>query len=76
VDISRLFENLSYKDIPLTLYARIKNVMDKESVFIAWDHNGTNVKYLPCAFKGVYVLDVSNLFEDLLYDDTSTKFHG
>ncbi len=42
-----------YMDISLTLYVRIKNVMDSESVFIAWDHNGTNVKYLPCAFEGV-----------------------
>ncbi len=61
-----------YKDIPLTLYVIPNNVMDKERVFIAWDHNGTNVNYLPCAFKGVYVLDVSNLPEDLLYDDTPT----
>jgi hypothetical protein len=37
--------------------------MDRESVFIAWDHNGTNVKYLPLTFEGVYVLDVSNLFQ-------------
>jgi hypothetical protein len=44
-------------------------------VFIAWDHNGINVKYLPCAFEGIYVLDVSNLLEDLLYDDAPTKFH-
>jgi hypothetical protein len=38
-------------------------------VFIAWDHNGANIKYLPCMFEGVYVLDVSNLHEDLLYED-------
>ncbi len=75
MDISWLLEDLLYKDIPLTLYVKTKNVMDKESTFIAWDHNGTNVKYLPCVFKGVYVLDVSNLLEDLLYDDTPTKFH-
>jgi type VI protein secretion system component Hcp len=59
----------------LTLYVRIENVMDKESVFIAWDHNGTNVKYLAYTLKGVYVLDVSNLPEDLLYKDIPTKFH-
>jgi hypothetical protein len=49
--------------------------MDRESVFIAWNHNGTNVKYLPCTFEGVYVLDVSNLFDDLLDKDILTKFH-
>jgi hypothetical protein len=32
--------------------------MDRESVFIAWDHNGINVKCFSCAFEGVYVLDV------------------
>jgi hypothetical protein len=46
--------------------------MDKENVFKTWDHNGTNVKYLPWAFKGVYVLDVSNLFEGLLYENIPT----
>ncbi len=35
MDIFRLLEDLLYKDIPLTLYVRIMNVMDKESVFIA-----------------------------------------
>jgi hypothetical protein len=64
-----------YKDIPLTLYVKIENVMDRENVFIACDHNGTNVKYLPCAFEGVYVLDVSNLYEDLLYENISIEFH-
>ncbi len=60
VDIFLLFEHLLYKDIPLTLYVKTKNVTDMESVFITWDHNGTSVKYLPCVFKRVYVLDVSN----------------
>ncbi len=50
--------------------------MDKESVFIAWDHNGIIINYLPCMFDGVYVLDVSNLLaEVLLYEDILTKFH-
>jgi hypothetical protein len=44
-------------------------------VFIAWGHNGTNVKYLPCKLEGIYVLDVSNLPKDLLYKDIPTKFH-
>jgi hypothetical protein len=72
VDIFWLLEDLLYKDIPLTLYVKVENVMDKESVFIAWDHNGTNVKYFPCAFKEVYLLDVSNLPTDLLYKDIPT----
>ncbi len=40
--------------------------MDKENVFKTWDHDGTSVKYLPCAFKGVYVLVVSNLPKDFV----------
>jgi hypothetical protein len=75
VDIFWLPEDLLYKDLTLTLYVRTENVMDKESVFKVWDHNGTNVKYFPWAFEGVYVLDVSNLLEDLLYKDIPTKFH-
>ncbi len=31
-------------------------------------------KYLPCAFEGVYVMDVSDLLEDL-YEDIPTEFH-
>jgi hypothetical protein len=57
------------------MYVKIENVMDRENVFIAWDHNGTSFKYLPCAFKGVYVLDVSNFPKDLLYKTIPTKFH-
>jgi len=75
VDNFRLLDDLLYKDIPLTLHVRTNNVMDKESVFIARDHNSTSVKYLPCALEGVYVLDVSNLHKDLLYEDILTKFH-
>ncbi len=67
MDISWSSKDLLYKDTPLMLHVRIDNVMDKESVFIARDHNSTNVKYLSCAFEGVYVLDVSNLPKDLLY---------
>jgi len=33
-----------------------------------------NVKYLPCVFEGVYVLDISNLPKDLLYEDIPMKF--
>jgi hypothetical protein len=38
-------------------------------VLIAWDHNGMDVKYLPCAFESIYVLDVTNLLEDLIHED-------
>jgi len=34
VDISQLPKDLLYKDKPLTLYVRLENVMDMESVFI------------------------------------------
>jgi hypothetical protein len=61
-----------YKDIPLTLYVRIEDEVDRDSVFIAYDHNGINVKYLPCAFKGVHVSNVSNLTEDLLHKNIPT----
>jgi hypothetical protein len=75
VDISQLPKDLLYKDIPLTLYVKTKNVITRESVSIVCDHNGTNVKYLPCAFERVYVLNVSNLHEDLLYKDIPIEFH-
>jgi hypothetical protein len=64
VDIFQLSKDLLYKDIPLTLYVKIEHVIEKESVFITWDQNGTSVKYLPCAFEGVYVLNGSNLLKD------------
>ncbi len=35
MDIYLLPKDLLYKDIPMTLYDRIENVMDKENVFIA-----------------------------------------
>ncbi len=59
----------------MTLYDRIENVMDRENVFIAQEHNGINVKYLPYVFEGIYVLDVSNLLKDLLYENNLTLFH-
>jgi len=75
VDISQLPKDLLYKDIPLTLYVKTKNVIARENVSIVYDHNGANVKYLPCAFERVYVLNVSNLHEDLLYEDIPIEFH-
>jgi len=78
-----IIEGLIVKDIPLTLYAKTENVINRNSVFIVWDHNGINVKYLPCAFKRVYyVLDVSNFLEDFSNTKTSQWsfmfgcFHG
>ncbi len=74
VNISQLPKDLLCMDLPLTLYVQTKNVMDKESVFIAQDHNGTSVKYLPCAFKGVYVLASATLPKDFLYEDILIEF--
>jgi len=69
-DISKLLANLLSKNIPLKLYVKTKNVIEnvivKESVFIIWDHNSMNVIYLPCAFEGEYILNVSNLLENFL----------
>ncbi len=75
VDIFKLLDDLLYKDIPLTLYVKTKNVMDREHVFIAWNHNGMNVRYLPCTFEKVYVLDVSNFPKDFLYKDIPMELH-
>jgi len=75
VNIFQLPKHLLYKDIQLTLCVKIENVMDMDNVFIAWDHNGISVKYLPCVFKRVYILNVSIFFEDLLSKDIPTKFH-
>lgn len=33
-----------------------------------------NIKYLPRVFEGIYVLEVSNLLEDLLYKDIPPSF--
>ncbi len=68
-------EDLLYKNIPLTLYVRTDNIMDKKCVFIAWDHNGMIIKYFSCVFEKVHVLNVSNLLEDLLYEDIPMELH-
>ncbi len=34
-----------------------------------------DVKYLPCAFEGVYALDVVNMLEYLLYKDIPKELH-
>jgi hypothetical protein len=44
-------------------------------MFIAWDYKGANVKYLPCLFEGIYVLDVINMLKDLLYKDIPKELH-
>ncbi len=75
MDMSWLSEDLLYKNIPLTLYVKTDNIMDMKCVFIAWDHNGMIIKYLTCAFEKVYVLNVSNLLEDLLYEDIPMELH-
>jgi hypothetical protein len=38
-------------------------------------HNGVDVKYLPCVFDGIYVLDVMNMPKDLLYNDIPRELH-
>jgi hypothetical protein len=53
VGILKLLENLLYKEILITFDVSTKCVMDGEWVFIAWGHNGVNVKCLPCVFEGV-----------------------
>jgi hypothetical protein len=75
VDIAQLSDDLLYKDIPMTFYVNNEHVMDGEQCFIAWDHNGVDVKYLPCAFDGVYVLDLKNMPKDLLYKDILEELH-
>jgi hypothetical protein len=55
--------------------AKVVTIMDRKCVFIAWDHNGMIIKYLPCVFEKVHVLNVSNLFKDLLYEDILMEFH-
>jgi hypothetical protein len=59
VDIAQLLKDLLYKDIPISFYISNEHVMDR-------DHNGVNVKYFPCMFESIYVLDVTNMLEDLL----------
>ncbi len=44
-------------------------------MFIAWDYKGANVKYLPCLFEGLYVLDVINMSKYLLYKDIPGELH-
>jgi hypothetical protein len=75
MDIAQLSEDLLYKEIPMAFYVNIKHVMDKEQMFITWDHNGVNVKYLSFTFEGVYVLDVTNMLEDLLDEDILGELH-
>jgi len=59
----------------MTFHVNTKCVMDGEWVFIAWDHNGVNVKCLPCTFEGVYDLDVTNVFKDFSYKDIPKEIH-
>jgi hypothetical protein len=75
VDIAQLSDDLLYKDILMTFYVNNEHVVDGEQGFIAWDHNGVDVKYLPCAFDGLYVLDLKNMHEDLLYKYIPEELH-
>jgi hypothetical protein len=73
--IVKLSEDLLFKEIPMAFYVNIKHVMDREQVFITWDHNGVNVKYLSFMFEGAYVLDVTNMLEGLLDEDILGELH-
>jgi hypothetical protein len=75
VDITQLSDDLLHKNIPMTFYVNNEHVVDSEQRFIAWDHNGVNVKDLPCVFDGVYVLDLTNIPKDLLYKDIPKELH-
>jgi hypothetical protein len=59
----------------MTFYVNSEGVMDGEQTYIVWDHNGVDVKYLPCVFDGIYVLDVTNMLKDLLYNDIPRELH-
>jgi hypothetical protein len=74
VDIIWLSEYLLYKDISMTVHVNNEGVMDKEHL-IVWNYNGVDVKYLPCVFDDVHVLDVMNMPKDLLYNDIFREFH-
>jgi hypothetical protein len=54
-----VLEGLVYKDIPITFYISNEHVVDG-------DDNGVNVKYFPCMFESIYVLNVTNMPKDLL----------
>lgn len=75
VDIVQLLDDLLYKDISMTFYVNNEHVVDGEQRFIGWDHNGVNVKDLPCVFDGVYVLDLTNIPKDLLYKNILEELH-
>jgi hypothetical protein len=75
VDIAPLLDDLLYRDITMTFYINNEHVVDGEQRFIAWDHNGVYDKYLPCVFDVVYVLDLTNMPEDLLYKDILEELH-
>jgi hypothetical protein len=49
--------------------------VEGEQMFIAWDYEGANVKYLLCSFEGIYALDVINKLKYLLYRDIPRELH-
>ncbi len=75
VDIACLSKDLFYKEIPMTFYVNSECAVKRKRVFITWVHNGVNVKYLPCAFEGIYVLNFTNMPKDLLYEDIHGELH-
>jgi hypothetical protein len=74
VNIVQLPKDLLYKEIPSTSYVNNEQIIEGEQVFVTWDYKGANVKYLPCAFERIYVLDVINMLKDLLYEDIPKEY--
>ncbi len=68
-------KDLLYNEISLTLYVNIKQIVEGERVFVAWDYKGANVKCLSCPFEGIYILNVINMSKDLLYKGVPKKLH-
>jgi hypothetical protein len=47
----------------MTFYVDDEGVMDMEQMFIIYIYNGVHVKYFPCMFDDINVLDVMNMLE-------------
>jgi hypothetical protein len=64
-----------FKEIPLILYVSSEQLVKGNQMFVTWDYKGANVKYLSCAFEGIYILDAINMPKDLFYEDMPKEFH-
>jgi len=75
VDIVWLLEDLLYKEIPLILYVSSEQLVKGDQMFVTWDYKSADVKYVLCAFEGLYFLDAINMPKDLLYKDMPKELH-